>query len=87
MKYRRRKVARVVLAAAITVIVAGAAAAVALDLTGPSGLISCVPPVPPARPDAIPRWVIVAGIPALVAALMGLTLRWPRSAAFSGSSG
>jgi hypothetical protein len=71
MKYRLRKVARVVLAAAITVIVAGAAAAVAIYVTGSSGLVSCVPPPLPARPDPIPRWVIAAGIPALVAALMG----------------
>ena len=70
MKYRLRKVARVVLAAAITVVVAGAAAAVAIYLTGPSGLISCVPAAAPAK-EPIPRWVIAAGIPALVAALMG----------------
>ena len=74
MKYRLRKVARVVLAAAITVIVAGAAAAVALYVTGPGGLVSCVPAAAPAAAPAkepIPRWVIAAGIPALVAALMG----------------
>ena len=70
MKYRLRKVARVVLAAAITVVVAGAAAAVAIYLTGPSGLISCVPAAAPAK-DPIPRWVIAAGVPALVAAFMG----------------
>ena len=70
MKYRLRKVARVVLAAAITVVVAGAAAAVAIYLTGPSGLISCVPAAAPAK-EPIPRWVIAAGVPALVAALMG----------------
>jgi hypothetical protein len=70
MKYRLRKLARVVLAAAITVVVAGAAAAVAIYVTGPSGLVSCVPAAAPGR-DPIPRWVIAAGIPALVAALMG----------------
>jgi len=73
MKYRLRKVARVVLAAAIAVVVAGAAAAVALYVTGPGGLISCVPAVAPAK-DPIPRWVIAAGIPALVAALIGAFL-------------
>jgi hypothetical protein len=71
MKYRLRKVARVVLAAAITVIVAGAAAAVAIYVTGPGGLISCVPAAAPAK-EPIPRWAIAAGVPALVAALMGL---------------
>jgi hypothetical protein len=70
MKYRLRKVARVVLAAAITVVVAGAAAAVAVYVTGPGGLISCVPAPAPAK-EPIPRWIIAAGIPALVAALMG----------------
>ena len=70
MKYRLRKVARVVLAAAITVVVAGAAAAVAIYATGPGGLVSCVPAALPAK-DPIPRWVIAAGIPAIVAALMG----------------
>ena len=71
MKYRLRKLARLVLAAAITVVVAGAAAAVAIYVTGPSGLISCVPAAAPAKLDPIPRWVIAAAIPALVAALMG----------------
>ena len=71
MKYRLRILARLVLAAAITVVVAGAAAAVAIYVTGPSGLISCVPAAAPAKLDPIPRWVIAAGIPALVAALMG----------------
>jgi predicted lysophospholipase L1 biosynthesis ABC-type transport system permease subunit len=71
MRYRLRQLARLVGAAVITVAVAGAAVAVAIYLTGSSGLISCVPAPAPARPDAIPRWVIAAGIPALVAALIG----------------
>ncbi len=71
MKYRLRQLARVVGAAVITVAVAGAAAAIAIYVTGPGGLISCVPAAPPARPELIPRWVIAAGIPALVVALTG----------------
>jgi len=71
MKYRLRKVARVVLAAAIAVVVAGAAAAVAIYVTGSSGLVSCVPAGTPASPEPIPRWAIAAGVPALVAALIG----------------
>ena len=71
MRYRLRKLARIVGAAAIAVAVAAAAAAVAIYLTGSSGLISCVPAATPARPDPIPRWVIAAGIPAIVAALTG----------------
>jgi hypothetical protein len=71
MKYRLRKLARVVGAALITVVVATAAVAVAIYVTGPGGLISCVPAALPARPDPIPRWIIAAGIPALVAALIG----------------
>jgi hypothetical protein len=70
MRYRLRKLARIVGAAVLTVAVAGAAVAVAIYVTGPSGLISCVPAAAPAR-DPIPRWVIAAGIPALVAALIG----------------
>ena len=71
MRYRLRQLARVVGAALITVAVAGAAVAVAIYVTGPGGLISCVPAAAPARPDPIPRWVIAAGIPAIVAALIG----------------
>ena len=55
----------------VTVGVAGAAAAAAIYLTGPNGLISCVPAAAPASPDPIPRWVIAAGIPAVVAAFIG----------------
>ena len=71
MRYRLRQVARVVGAAVITVAVAAAAVLVATYVTGPSGLISCVPAAAPASPEPIPRWVITAGIPALVVALIG----------------
>jgi len=71
MRDRLRRVARLVGAVVITVVVAGAAGAAAIYLTGPSGLISCVPVASPAGPEAVPRWVIAAGIPALVAALVG----------------
>jgi hypothetical protein len=71
MKTRLRQLVRLLGAVLITVVVAGAAGAIAIYLTGPSGLISCVPAAAPASPDPIPRWVIAAGIPALVAALVG----------------
>jgi hypothetical protein len=71
MRDRLRQLARLVGAVVITVVVAGAAGAAAIYLTGPNGLISCAPPASPASPDPIPRWVVAAGIPALVAALVG----------------
>ena len=71
MRDRLRQFARLVGAVVITVAVTGAAGAAAIYLTGPSGLISCAPAAAPASPDPIPRWVIAAGIPALVAALIG----------------
>jgi hypothetical protein len=71
MRDRLRRVARLVGAVVITVVVAAAAGAAAIYVTGPSGLISCVPVAAPAGPEPIPRWVIAAGIPALVAALIG----------------
>ena len=71
MRDRLRQFARLVGAVVITVAVAGAAAAAAIYLTGPSGLISCAPVAAPASPDPIPRWVIAAGIPAVVAAFIG----------------
>jgi hypothetical protein len=43
MRVRLRQLARLVGAVVITVVVAGAAGAIAIYLTGPSGLISCVP--------------------------------------------
>lgn len=71
MRDRLRRLARLVGAVVITVAVVAAAGAAAIYVTGPSGLISCVPAAPPASPDPIPRWVSAAGIPALVAALIG----------------
>jgi len=71
VRYRLRRLARVVGAVVITVAVAAGAGAVAIYLTGPSGLVSCVPEAPPAIPSPIPRWVIAAGIPALVAGFIG----------------
>jgi hypothetical protein len=71
MRDRLRRVVRLVVPVVITIVVAGAAAAAAVYVTGPSGLISCVPPAAPADPEPVPRWVIAAGIPALVAALVG----------------
>jgi hypothetical protein len=71
MRYRLRRLAQLVGAVVITVAVAAAAGAVAIYLTGPSGLVSCVPEASPAVPSPIPRWVIAAGAPALVAALVG----------------
>ena len=71
MRDRRRRVARLVGSVLITAVVAGAAGAVAIYVTGPNGLISCVPAAAPASPDPIPRWVIAAGIPAVVATFTG----------------
>jgi len=71
MRYRLRRAIQVVGAAAITVVAAAVAAAIALYLTGPSGVVSCVPAADPAPPDPLPRWILVAGIPAVIAALVG----------------
>jgi hypothetical protein len=71
MRDRLRRIAQLVGAVAITVVIAAAAGAAAIYLTGPNGSISCVPPAAPASPDPVPRWIIAAGIPALVAALVG----------------
>jgi len=71
MKYRLRQLLAMVAAVLIPIGVAAALAGAAIYVTGPSGLISCVPTALPAGPDPIPRWVIAAGIPALVAALTG----------------
>jgi hypothetical protein len=70
MRDRLRQLARLIGAVVITVVVAGAAGAAAIYLTGPSGMISCVPAAAP-NPDPIPRWIVAAGIPALVAAFVG----------------
>lgn len=52
---------------------AALAAVVAIYLTGPNGGISCV--TPPAAPngahEAVPRWVLAAGIPALIVMFVG----------------
>ena len=71
MRDRLRRVVRLVVPVLVTLVVAGAAGAAAIYLTGPSGLVSCVPVAAAAGPEAVPRWVIAAGIPALVAALVG----------------
>ena len=71
IKYRLRQLVRVVGAIAITIGVAAAAGAVSLYLTGPNGSISCALPAPPAEPDRIPRWLIAAGVPALITGLVG----------------
>jgi hypothetical protein len=71
MRDRLRRLARLVGAVVITVVIAGAAGAAAIYLTGPNGSISCVPAAAPASLDPIPRWVVAAGIPALAAALVG----------------
>jgi hypothetical protein len=69
MRYRLRRLAQVVRPVVLTVVVAAAAGAIAVYLTGPSGLISCVPDAE--NPGPLPRWLIAAGAPALVAALTG----------------
>jgi hypothetical protein len=71
IKDRLRQLVRVVGAIAITIGVAAAASAVSLYLVGPNGSISCALPAPPAEPDRIPRWLIVAGVPALFTGLVG----------------
>jgi hypothetical protein len=83
MKRRLRRLAGFVARVLIIVVVAAVAGAVAVLLTGPGGSISCAPPSLPARPEPIPRWVIAAGAPALVPALVGAffalgaeTVRW-----------
>jgi hypothetical protein len=62
---------RITGAVAITVAVAAATTAAAVYLTGPNGSFSCAIPTPPAEPDRIPRWLIVAGVPALTTGLVG----------------
>jgi hypothetical protein len=71
MKDRLRQLARWLGAVLITVVIAVATGAAAVYVTGPNGLISCVPSADPANPDPLPRWAIAAGIPALIAALVG----------------
>jgi hypothetical protein len=68
-----RIVVRILIAVAVSVGVAAAAGAAMVYLLGPGGSLSCIPPTPPpgAQPEPIPRWVIFAGGPALIAALVG----------------
>jgi hypothetical protein len=58
-------------AVVVTVAVAAAAGAAAIYLTGSNGVFSCFPAVPPAPRDPIPRWILVAGLPAAGAVLVG----------------
>ena len=71
IRNRLLRLVRVIGAVVITVGVAAGASGVALYLTGPNGSISCAIPAPPDEPDRIPRWVIAAGIPALIAGFVG----------------
>jgi hypothetical protein len=71
IKARLRLLFRVVGAIAITVLVAAGASAAALYLVGPNGSISCAIPTPAADPDRIPRWLIAAGVPALITGFVG----------------
>jgi hypothetical protein len=68
-----RIVVRVLIAVAVSAAVAAAAGAAVIYLAGPGGSLSCVAPIPPAgaQPEPIPRWVIFAGSPAVIAALAG----------------
>lgn len=71
MRDRLRRLLGFVGAAAFTGAVAAAAAVAAIYLTGSSGVFSCFPSLPPAAPDPIPRWIIVAGLPAAGTVLVG----------------
>jgi hypothetical protein len=71
VRRRVRQLVRLVGPIVIAIVVAAAAGSAAIYLTAPDGLISCVPAATPASPDPIPRWVIAAGIPARVGAVVG----------------
>jgi hypothetical protein len=71
MRDRLRQLIRLVGAIAVTVGVAAGASAAALYLTGSNGPISCVSPTQLENPEPIQRWAIAAGVPALVAFLVG----------------
>jgi hypothetical protein len=71
IKRRLRRLAGVFARVVITIAVAAAAGALVVFLTGPGGSISCVAPSASAQPEPIPRWMIAAGAPALIAALVG----------------
>ena len=70
MKNRLQQVLRLVVAVAIPILVAVVAGAVTIYLTGANGPISCVGAVG-SNPEGLQRWVIVAGVPALIAGLVG----------------
>jgi len=63
-----RIVLRVLIAVAVSVAVAAAAGAAVVYFTG-QGSISCIAPIPPTGtpPEPIPRWLIFAGGPAVIA--------------------
>ena len=71
MRNRLQQLLRIVGAVVIPIVVAVGAGALAVYLTGPSGSISCVSPPPP-NAEPIQRWLIVAGVPALVAGLTAM---------------
>jgi hypothetical protein len=71
IKRRVRRLGGIVARAAITLAVAAAGGALVLFLTGPNGSISCVDPASAAGSEPVPRWVLAAGGPALVAGLVG----------------
>jgi membrane associated rhomboid family serine protease len=71
IKRRLRRLAWVVARVLVTLAVGAVAGAVVVFLTTPGGSISCVAPPSAARPEPIPRWVITAGAPAVIAALVG----------------
>jgi hypothetical protein len=71
IRSRLLRIVRIIGSVAVTVAVAAASGAVALYLTGPNGSLSCAIPTPPAEPDRIARWLIVAGVPALVTGFVG----------------
>ena len=71
MRDRLRQLVRLLGAVLISVAIAAAAGAVAIVLTGPNGVVSCIPAAAPATKDPLPRWAIAAGIPALIAVLVG----------------
>ena len=71
MRDRLRSLVLLISAVVITVVVAAGGAAAAIYLTGSNGPWTCIPPVPPASPDPIPRWILIAGLPAAGAVLVG----------------
>ena len=71
MRGRLRPILGLIAAVVVTVGVAAGAGAAALYLVGPNGAFSCVPSVLPAPADPIQRWIIVAGLPAVGAVLVG----------------